>query len=127
MTTSLTTEELTSIRNDIDDLLPDTGYVIEVTETPDGMGGNTEGTAVATDGTVTYRLDPETEQRLRVSETITGRSLQPYHRFVLTLPYDTTITSNNRFLGASADYYNITSVDDDKSWRASVRCYVERR
>ena len=127
MSIGLTTKELTSIRADVNDLLPDTGYIITVAETADGMGGNSEGTSIAAGGTTSYRIDPETFQRLRSGEMVYSGALQPFHKFILTLPYDTTITTNNRFLGKDGDYYNVVSIDDDKSWIASVRAFVERR
>ena len=49
----LSAAELTAIRGDITNMLPDTGYILEVTAyTPDGMGGQTAVYGTATGGTV---------------------------------------------------------------------------
>ena len=118
----LTAKELTAIRNDINDLLPDIGYILSRSATSDGMGGQTETWGTA--GTTTCRLDPKTSYQSG-KEEISAGALNPFHSFVLTMPYDTTITTENRFkLGTIT--YNVISVDIDKSWRASVRAYLER-
>lgn len=125
MSIGLTAKELTSIRNDIDDLLPDTGYIIAITNTPDGQGGQTVSTAVTAGGTVSCRLDGRMINMLKGGESVAGAALVSFQQFILTLPYNTTITTNNQFL-KDGQLYNITSVDTDKSWKASVRCILER-
>jgi hypothetical protein len=124
MPIGLTTKELTGIRNDINDLLPDTGYILTNAGTANGMGGVVE--AFARSGTVTYRLDPEIIGPLQAKEKVGGGAIEPFHTYVLTMPYDTTVTEQNRFEDAGTNYYNIISVDDPKSWVSSVRCFVEK-
>ncbi len=121
----LTNKELTSIRADINDLLPDTGYIIARTETPDGMGGQTVSTSVVANGTVSCRLDTRMNNMLKGNESVAGAALQSFQQLILTLPYDTTITTNNQFL-KDGQLYNVISIDTDKSWKASVRCVLER-
>jgi head-tail adaptor len=117
---ALSSDELTAIRNDIAELLPDTdGAVLSVTQTSDGMGGFTETWGTAT-GSLSYRLDP-----LRGVENEAGGGLQPFHGWQLTLPHDTTITTANRFEDGSGNQYNVIEVDTPKSWRASVRVRLE--
>ena len=119
----LSAAELTAIRADIANMLPDTGYILEVTAyTPDGMGGQTAVYGTATGGTVVYRLDP-----IRGRESEAGGAVNPFHTFVLTLEYDVTIAETNRFKAADGTQFAVTSVDEDgKSWKASVRAFVER-
>jgi SPP1 family predicted phage head-tail adaptor len=114
----LTADELTAIRADVARLLPDTGYVLSLTQTSDGQGGFTETWGTAT--TTTYRLDP-----VRGQEQQAGAALQPYHTFTLTLPYSVTVTPAQRFQAADGTRYAITSVDGAKSWKASTRATVE--
>ena len=121
----LTAKELASIQSDINELLPDTGYIIAITRTADGQGGHTESTAIVAGGTVSCRLDAKIISTLRSGEVVAGAAIQPFHQFVLTLPYNTTITTENQFLKGS-ELYNVISVDDDKSWKASTRVIVER-
>lgn len=121
----LTTSELASIRTDINCLLPDTGYIIEKELTYDAGGGQNVSTSIVAGGTVTYRLDPKVTTELKGGEKVAGGALNPFHRYVLTLPYDAVITTNNQFLSAGGDLYNVVSEDDDKSWIASVRVFIE--
>lgn len=121
----LTAKELASIRADINDLLPDTGYIIGITRTADGQGGHPESTAIVAGGTVSCRLDARIINTLRSGESVAGAAIQPFHQFILTLPYDATITTENQFL-KGGELYNVISVDDDKSWKASTRVILER-
>ena len=118
----LTDAELASIRDDIADLLPDTCIIIMVTNTPDGFGGYTQGTAAA--GTVNCRLDAKIINNLRASESIAAGGIQPFHQYILTVPYDTTITTNNQ-VQKDNEVYNVISVDTEKSWIGSVRVILE--
>lgn len=119
----LTAKELASIRSDINNLLPDTGYIITRTETSDGMGGINVATSAT--GTVSCRLDARMINMLKGGESVAGAAIQSFQQLVLTIPYDTTITTDNQFL-KGGQLYNITSVDDDKSWKGCIRCILER-
>ena len=124
MSIGLTANELTSIRADIADLLPDTGYIIAVTNTPDGFGGYTQGTAVKANGTVSYRLDPKL--LTQNDEKVAGGAIQPFFQWILTLQYNAPITTEDKFLCAEGKVYNVISVDEEKSWNASTRVIVEQ-
>lgn len=116
--TFLSDAELAAIRADVLNLLPDTCNLLTVTNTSDGQGGFTQ-TWGTVDTCVKCRLDP-----IRGSEQIAGEAIRPFHTFVLTLPYDVTITEQYR-VEIGTYTYNVTSIDPNKSWRASVRAYVE--
>lgn len=120
---TLTAAELNEIRSAINELLPDSGYIITVTNSPDAQGGVTE--TYGTSSAVACRLDPKVMTELKSGELIAGGAAQPFHTFMLTLPYSATITTDHRFLLDSTQY-SVKSVDTDKSWTASVRCFVER-
>ena len=112
--------ELASIRATIEaDLLPGTCIILTPTHTADNYGGftTTWGTATAS---AKCRLDP-----LQGRENVAAGEQQPFHRYMLTLPYDETITTSMRVVIASVTY-NVVSVDSNKSWMASTRCLVER-
>jgi hypothetical protein len=110
---------LASMRDDAALMLPDTGYILASTTIPDGQGGGT--VTWGTAGTTPYRLDP-----LRGAERVEGAALQPYHGYTLTLPYDATITTLNRFQDASGQVYSVVAVDTGKSWAATKRAEVQR-
>ena len=124
MSITLTSDELKYIRDSVGELMPDVGYILTVTNTADGAGGVTE--SLATSSAYMCRIDPDVNRILKSGESMAGGGISPFHRFILTLPYDTTINTDNRFK-CGTETYNIISVDRDKSWRASVRAYIERR
>ena len=117
--TGLTTAELTVMRDTIEQLLPDTCNILTATNVNDGQGGITT-TWGTTSASVACRLDKRSGQ-----EQVTGGAVKPYTEWMLTLPYDTTITSNQRVeVGSST--FNVISVDGDKSWEASIRVILEK-
>lgn len=113
----LTDADLHDMRAAIGELLPATCHILSLTQTSDGQGGFTDtwGTAV----TSSCRLDYK-----RGDERIFGATNQPYTGFVLSLPWDTTITQANRVKIGSTSY-NVLMVDNNKSWTAVVRCTLE--
>jgi len=111
------TKELAAMRTAIEELLPDTCDIITVTNTVDDYGSYTTGTSLA--GTAACRLDP-----IKGEEVTAGGVVMPFFRYVLTLPYDTTITTENQ-VEIDSDVYNVRSIDDNKSWTGSVRV-IER-
>jgi len=117
--TGLTAAELSTMRSTINELLPDTCNILTPTNVNDGQGGitTTWGTASAS---VACRLDKRSGQ-----EQITGGAIRPYTEWMLTLPYDTTITSTQRVVVGSSTF-NVISVDGDKSWEASIRVILEK-
>ena len=119
MSIGLTTAELAQIRSDIADLLPDTGHILSLTQVSDGQGGFTDtwGTATAN---VACRVDAQSGK-----EALESAAIQPFHRYMLTVPYDTTITTANRFYHSTTTY-NIISVNDDQSWKGDKRAVLEK-
>jgi head-tail adaptor len=114
----LTDNDLADMRQAVGELLPATCHILSLSQTSDGQGGFTDtwGTATAN---VSCRLDYK-----RGDERVFGATNQPYNGFVLSLPYDSTITAVNRVKIGSTQY-NVTMVDNGKSWAAVVRCAVE--
>lgn len=115
----LSNTELTQMRADVADLMPDTCNILSLTTVPDGQGGQTETWGTATAG-VACRIDA-----YRGKEMVSSDSLKPFNTYVVTVPYDTTITPANR-VEKGSDTYNVTAVDTEKSWPVVRRVYVER-
>lgn len=115
----ITSAELTQMRVDILDLLPDTCALLTVTHSSDGQGGNTDtwGTATAS---VACRLDQK-----KASEVIVSAGVRPFSGWMLTLPYNTTINEQYR-IEHGGNTYNVISVDGDKSWSVTIRAEVDR-
>lgn len=114
----ITDAQLAYMRSMINDLLPDTGYVLSLAYTNDGYGGITETWGTA--GTISCRIDP-----LRGGESLTGAAVNPYHGFRLTAPYDAVISEANR-IKVDDEIYAVLSVDGDKSAAVSLRADLER-
>lgn len=109
--------ELDALRNDIEDLLPDTGDILSVTRTSDGMGGWTEAWGTATAG-VKCRVDHKTGY-----ETVVGGGVQPFDKYICTLPHDATITTANRFV-YGVNTFAVTTVNIG-SWLGCKRINLE--
>jgi len=120
--TGLTTAELAYIRDAIEELLPDTATILTVTNVANTLGGYAEN--IGTAGTSACRIDP-LNQITKTMEQVNSGAIRPFHTFMLTLPYDTTITTEN-MVRVNDITYNVTSVDIGKSWQASVRAFLER-
>jgi hypothetical protein len=109
--------ELTQIREDLQNALPDSGTILALTRTSDGQGGWSE--AWGTAGTCQCRLD-----FIGGKESVTGGALIPYSRAIVTLPQATVITEQNRFSHSSGTY-SVTAVNLG-SWLGVKRATVER-
>lgn len=120
MTIALTSAELVAIQDTIEQLLPDTCAILTGTLTSDGMGGQSTvwGTTVAS---IACRLD-----LLRGTENMVAGAIQPFTRWVLTMPHDATILPAQRVVHNSITYNVVSGVNADASWQASKRCIVEK-
>jgi hypothetical protein len=114
----LTDSELDAAREDVAGMLPDTGYILTRTITPDGFGGNT--TSWGTASVQPCRLDYKTG-----SERLSGGARQTYTGWMITLPWDAVVTTSNQ-IKINGTSYNVKSVDTGKSWTISKRCEVEK-
>lgn len=114
----LSLADLTEMRTLILDLLPDTCDILSVTKVSDGQGGMTSTWTTTTAG-VACRLDMQQGR-----EQISGGALQPFTSFMLSLPYDTTITTTNR-VAINDVTYAVTSVNNNQSWIAVRRVMLE--
>lgn len=110
---SLTSAELTMMRDAVNELLPGTASILTLTRTSDGQGGWSD--AWAASGTASCRLDNRSK-----TEALQGGGIQHYTEWVLTVPYDTTVTVSNR-VQVDGTQYNILGIDSGKSWPVSLR------
>ena len=119
MSIGLTARELAQMRADIEDLMPDTCDILSVAYTSDGEGGMAEtwGTALAN---VACRIDYRSG-----SEKVTGGAIQSYSKAVLSVPYNTALTTKHRV--KLDDYvWAVLSLNDGQSWQAVKRAELER-
>jgi SPP1 family predicted phage head-tail adaptor len=114
-----TNDELEQMRHDLQAVtLPDTCIVLSVTETSNGMGGQTKAWGTATNY-VACRMDT-----MSMQEQIAGGAMQPFTRMRLTVPWDTILTTAHR-VKWSGTQYNVVSVNPG-SWLISKRAIVEK-
>ena len=108
--------ELTRIRSDIGELMPENGYILSVTRTSDGGGGWTDtwGTASTVDCRVDYT---------RGVEVLAGGAVQPKRQLVATVPYSTVVSTANRFEYGGVSFA-IASVSAG-SWQTCKRLTLE--
>lgn len=115
---AIDTAMLASMREAIEDLLPDTCSILAVTHTPNGQGGQTDTWATAS-SRIPFRLDVVTGR-----EMVSGGALQPFTKYKGSLPYDAVITAQSRILHNGITYA-VTGVNVDASWQAVVRVDLE--
>ena len=115
-------KDLAYMRECLEEFLPDTCTILSPTETPDGMGG-VDATWGTSSANVACRLDHK--KTLSQDEIVTGASLRPFTSYILSVPYDTTITTDYRVVHSSITY-NVVTVNTDQSWKSVTRCTLER-
>lgn len=113
----LSSTELAGMREAANLTLPDPCYVLSGTATPDAMGGET--VSWGTSATTVCRLDMK-----RGVMQLAGGGVQPFTEYIMTLPYDTTISEANR-ISHGGITYTVTSVNADISWPVVKRVVVE--
>lgn len=117
----LSTDQLNYMRDMLEELMPDTGNILSASYSSNGQGGMLETWGTATAGQK-CRLDAIP---LKGGEAAAGGAIQPFKSYILTLPYDATITEANRFeFGVYT--FAVKSVDLAKSWAATRRAMLER-
>lgn len=118
----LSSADLSMMREAIEDLLPDTCNILSVTETADGFGGVTQTWGTATAGAA-CRLD--IIRRRNTNIQIDGAALREYQETVLSLPYNASVSNNDRIEHGGLTY-NVTSTNVDQSWISVKRVLLER-
>jgi len=119
----LTAAELTAIRADVEDLLPDTCTLQYMTEARNEIGEavktyTNRGTAIK------CRLDPIPE----IGWEVLGGFMDVVKytgKFILTLMHDQAVALNDRAI-IDGEIFEVDHMDPEKSYRASVTCIVEK-
>jgi hypothetical protein len=115
---AIDTAMLAAMRAAIGELLPDTAYIVGLTNTPDGEGGVTQ--ARGTSGTQLCRLDV-----VQGREQVSGGAIQPFISYMMSLPYNATVASTNIISHNGTDYA-VKSINLDQSWSAVTRLELEK-
>ena len=115
----ISASQLAFMRNQVLETMPDTGTILAGTVVPDGQGGNT--TTWAGTISVDCRLDV-----VNGREQTEGGGYKSYQKTVVTLPYDTVITTGNRFAYGTVQYNVVNVSGQDRSWNITVRAELEK-
>ena len=122
----LSASDIEYMRGAVEQLFPDTCNILSLTQVADGQGGFTEtwGTAGTS---IPCRIDSAASKGgfIGMSDAVSGGAIQESTKWMVSLPHDTTVTTDDR-IEANGYTYNITAADLGKSWNAEVRLVVER-
>lgn len=118
---ALSTLELSQLRTDASDYLPDTCIIQIVARTADSMGGWTEAWS-NTYTSVACRLAPARATR---DETLRGEQISAYSQWVLTIAHNQTIDETMRVVHDS-ETYEVLRLEDTHSSRTAKRVYLVR-
>jgi hypothetical protein len=126
MSSRLTNAELNQMRADLEDVvLPDTCNLLTATNTADGVGGYTIAWGTVTTN-VPCRIDPIVGRYGQQAwEKVVGGAVQPFERYMLYLPHDTTVTSHYR-VEQGDNTYNIIGISLGASWPLYLQALVEK-
>jgi len=119
----LSSDELATIRADVDNLLPDTCTIQMLTITKNAIGEAVKSYSTRASD-VPCRLDPITPD---LGWEVLGGFMDIVKyvgKWILTLAHDQTITLDDRVIVGSTTY-EVDHISDNKSWQASVRCLLE--
>lgn len=113
----LSTAEIARMRTIAEQALPGTAVIQGGSLTSDGGGGWTE--AFTGGGTVACRVSPISGNEREIGDRISADS-----QYVLTLPAETTVETDDRIVVAGVTY-NVTAVRD-RSWEVTRRVEAKR-
>lgn len=112
--------ELALMRDAIEsEVLPDECTLLSPTYTPDGQGGFNPAFGTVSSN-VPCRLDV-----MAPREQQAAGAVYPFTKYVMTLPYSTTINAGYRVQFGSFTY-NVVGIAPDKSWAICKRAYLEQ-
>lgn len=117
----LTSAELASMRDTLDQSLPGSAVISRYTTVPDGQGGATQTWAPV--GTAIARISPQT--RSGAVEPVDGGRQTAEADWVITFPDGTSVTEKDR-VAANGVTYEVNSVDTLRTWDLCVRVRATR-
>lgn len=109
----LTASDLVSMRETLEDSLPDTAIIKNPSWVSDGGGGGT--TTFTAAGTVPCRIMP-----VAGNERVEGARLNADTEYLVTTQYDAAIGADS-VLEIDSRTYSVTSVGEPRSWAVSLR------
>ena len=115
----ITAGQLSFMRQQVAEMLPDSGTILVGTPIYDTQGGSKPGWAGTT--AIDCRVDV-----VNGREQLQGGGYRSFQKTILTLPYNAVINPGCRFAYLT-DQYNVVAVSgSDRSWNVSVRAELEK-
>ncbi len=108
------------MRSALEDSLPDTAVIQRGTVHSNAGGGGT--TAWVAMGTVACRLSPVSAVKFGTEREVASR-LTEVADWLVTMPQDTTIDTNNRIV-VGAETFEVLALHDPRSWDLCRRAEV---
>lgn len=121
MALGISTAQLTKMRSQVEELLPDTCVIQSSANSTDSMGGVTQTYTAVSGGTVSCRVDPlgnRTAQLELYAQREATKILQQ-----LTVPYDAPLSTDYRVV-TGGNTYEIIQLDVVHSWNVSKRAII---
>lgn len=118
----LTDADIAYMQDVIDEMLPDVCNILSEALASDGQGGQT-----STWGTIASNVACRFDEASRTGTNQLvpiGGGLREAHRYVLSLPHDTTIAAHDR-VEFGTNTYHVISVNVGASWLAVTRAMLE--
>ena len=115
----LTANELTYMRAEAEQAMPDSVHIQRQSRVADGQGGFT------IDWNSVYQNIPARLTSKGGSESTALDREDVRVDFVLTVAYDQSIETSDRVVHSSGTY-EVQAVDDGKSWAVATRCQMRR-
>lgn len=113
------TDDLAKIREEQNNLMPETVYIQHLTRVPDSAGGWTEVWQTTT--TTKGRIAPSQRQ---AGEIMQGGAMTAYGEYIVTLPYDTVLDQEDR-LQINGVQYEVKAVFE-RSEKTALRVLVSK-
>lgn len=113
----LTAADLVSMRETLEDSLPDLAVIKTPSRVSDGGGGDT--TTFTVSGTVPCRIMP-----VSGNERVEGARLNADTEYLVTAPYDAAVDTDS-VLEIDSRVFSVTAVGEPRSWAVSLRVEVK--
>lgn len=121
MALGISTAQLTKMRSQVEELLPDTCVIHGAVNGIDSSGYPTQTYGAVTGGTVNCRIDPLGNKTAQLALYAEREAIKVLLQ--LTVPYDAPLLSDYRIVVGS-NTYEIVQLDTQHSWNVSKRAIV---
>lgn len=123
MSLGLSDAQLTMMRNQVEQLLPDTCIIEANSPTASGGYWGDDSWSAVSGGTVACRVDPINSASDEISYNLARETISELYQ--LTVPYDAPLQAHYRVVISSVAY-EMVQIDTGHSWNVSRRAVIRR-